>query len=467
MERVRSDEPVRSKGSRSARTGARWLRVPDLRAAQRRSMVRTWAMALVMGLAAAGLVSAAMGLRFRLADAGLEARENAQWVVSQVRVEHLRLVQQAMRVQAGEADADSLPLRVDIFAGRVTVLGEAPILIGLRKVPPVAAMLAQARAAVEAIDAQGLAQDPAAIRRTMEPLAEPMQAALLATLAYAIDRQKTRYDAMTDLVFWTGVATMALVFGVIAFAVVALVQLGRLQEANAAKTRFLATMSHELRTPLNAIIGFADMMRGPLYRSIPDAKKVEYLDDIHSSGTHLLSLIDDILDLSRIEAGRIGLTPTSVDPRTVVKEALHSLQVPMREKAISLRFLAPATLPSVLADRRALLQILLNLLSNAVKFSPPSGGRVVLRTRTIDDDAIEFTVENRGPAMPAAVRARLGEPFLHDDDPSRAVGRGAGLGLAICVRLAEAMDGKLRIDDRTDGWTRVRLTLPIARAVRG
>jgi len=214
---------------------------------QRRSLGRTHALALVIALSAVGLISAAFGLRFRLADEAVQARENAQWVITQTHVEHLRLLQEAMRVQAGEATSDTLAFRFEIFAGRVITLATAPILSELRQEPAVADALARAKAEVAAIDAAGASGDPAVIRSRLEPLSERLQDARLATLAFAVERQRDRYDALSDLVFWTGVATIALVAGVVLFAAVALLQLARLQEANAAKTRFLAAMSHELR----------------------------------------------------------------------------------------------------------------------------------------------------------------------------------------------------------------------------
>jgi signal transduction histidine kinase len=425
-------------------------------------MDRARVLALVIALAAVGLAATALGLRFRLGDEAVQARENAQWVVTQTRVEHLRVLQEAMRVQAGESDPDALSTRFEIFAGRVITLAQAPMLNELRLEPAVADVLVRARAAVAAVDRVGASGDAATIRTHLEPLAGPFQAAMLATLAFAVDRQQRRHDALSDLASWTGVATIVLVGGVVLFAAVALVQLGRLREANAAKTRFLAAMSHELRTPLNAVIGFADLMRGPLFPSIPDRKKIEYLDDIHASGVHLLSLIDDILDLAKVEAGRVPLRPEPLAPRAIVREALRTLRIPMRERGITIRFSAPAALPPVSADRRALLQILLNLLSNAVKFSDGPGSRIVVRAAPFGDGLMRFSVENRGPGVPPAVIARLGEPFVQDDDPTRAAGRGAGLGLAISVRLAEAMDGSLVIEDGRDGVTRVLVTLPTA-----
>jgi len=425
-----------------------------------RTVDRTRALALVIALAAVGLVATALGLRFRLGDEAIQVRENTQWVVTQARVEHLRVLLEAMRVQAGESDADALSTRFEIFAGRMITLAKAPILNELRLEPAVADALVRAQAAVAAVDRLGASGDPAAIRTHLEPLEGSFQEAVLGALAFAVDRQQRHYDALTDLAFWTGVATIVLVGGVVLFAAVALVQVGRLREANAAKTRFLASMSHELRTPLNAIIGFADLMRGPLFASIPDRKKIEYLDDVHASGIHLLSLIDDILDLAKVEAGRMPLRPEPLAPREIVKEALRTLRIPMRDRGISIRFSAPAVLPPVSADRRALLQILLNLLSNAIKFSEGPRRRVVVRAVLLGDGLMRFSVENRGPGVPPSVIARLGEPFVQNDDPTQTAGRGAGLGLAISVRLAEAMDGSLVIEDRRDGVTRVLVTLP-------
>jgi hypothetical protein len=161
---------------------------------------RTRALALVIALAAVGLVATALGLRFRLGDEAIQVRENTQWVVTQARVEHLRVLLEAMRVQAGESDADALSTRFEIFAGRMITLAKAPILNELRLEPAVADALVRAQAAVAAVDRLGASGDPAAIRTHLEPLEGSFQEAVLGALAFAVDRQQRHYDALTDLI---------------------------------------------------------------------------------------------------------------------------------------------------------------------------------------------------------------------------------------------------------------------------
>ena len=231
-------------------------------------------------------------------------------------------------------------------------------------------------------------------------------------------------------------------------------------EANVAKTQFLAAMSHELRTPLNAIIGFADIMARAAFGPIGSERYQRYTEDILASGTHLLALINDVLDLSRIEAGRANIRLEPVTLRAAAAEAMRLVRPMVGQAQLALRAAIGRDLPPVNADRRGVNQILLNLLSNAVKFTPP-GGRVTLRAQPDGADAIRISVEDTGCGIPDDQIARLGQPFEQVGDIYRAEAQGTGLGLAITRSLAESMGGRMEIRSTLRVGTTVAIILPV------
>ena len=194
---------------------------------------------------------------------------------------------------------------------------------------------------------------------------------------------------------------------------------------NAGKSRFLANMSHELRTPLNAVIGFSDIMRQRLFGPIPD-RYAGYAQSIHEAGGHLLDLINDVLDVSRIEAARYDLNIERFDVREMVSEALALVRVQADDKGVDLAAVLPPAPLTVAADRRALKQIALNLLSNAVKFTP-TGGSVTVRAEALGSD-LELTVADTGVGVAPEDLARLGRP-LRTGRRRRTEGTGHGPGL--------------------------------------
>jgi signal transduction histidine kinase len=215
-----------------------------------------------------------------------------------------------------------------------------------------------------------------------------------------------------------------------------------LETANRHKSEFLANMSHELRTPLNAVIGFSDALKEKMFGEL-NAKQLEYVQDIHASGQHLLSLINDILDLSKIEAGRMELDPQAFD----VAAALDNCRTLIRERArgrgLRLSFGVPDNLGQWVGDARKFKQIVLNLLSNAVKFTPP-GGEVSLAARN-EPDALVVAVTDTGPGIAPADQAIIFEEFRQLKvlgDPKE----GTGLGLALTRRLVELHGGTIRVE---------------------
>lgn len=236
-------------------------------------------------------------------------------------------------------------------------------------------------------------------------------------------------------------------------------QLVRANEANEAKGRFLATMSHELRTPLNAIIGFSEILKSQTHGSLGSSRYEEYVDFILESGQHLLSLINDILDLSRITQQEVTLNSDFWHPRDLVHEALNIISPLSRKARLRLRAKAPRDLPEIRVDHRAVHQILLNLLSNAVKFTP-SGGRVLLQA-SMRNGWLRLAVHDTGPGIPPEILPRLGQPFNQVGDAYRTETGGMGLGLAITRTLAEAMGGQLVIETGSGKGSMVAVDLPL------
>jgi len=229
------------------------------------------------------------------------------------------------------------------------------------------------------------------------------------------------------------------------------------EEANRTKSAFLANMSHELRTPLNAIIGFSDAIKQQLFGPVSNKRYLEYIGDIYDSGTHLLSLINDILDMSKIEAGKYELHVEALDATEVVDSSARFIRVRAEEAGVSLSVDAPGSL-TLWADVRALKQILLNLLTNAIKFTP-KGGSVTLRVRAMDDD-VEFLVVDTGIGIPARDLPRLGQRFEQVDNAMTRRREGTGLGLAMCRSLTELHKGQITITSEVGQGTTVSVRLP-------
>ena len=228
--------------------------------------------------------------------------------------------------------------------------------------------------------------------------------------------------------------------------------------ANQAKSEFLANMSHELRTPLNAIMGFAELMESGVFGALGSPRYTEYCRDIRTSGTYLLSVIDDILHMSRIEAKRVTLQPQDLSVNEAVAAAVKLVAEAARSKNIALHVEAGPTL-RVRADERALHQILLNVTQNAVKFTP-LGGRVVVRARACAG-YVHIFVEDTGIGIAKAAAAKLGRPFEQVETNLTRSHKGSGLGLAIARSTAELHGGSLRIRSEEGVGTIVLVRLPM------
>jgi len=231
----------------------------------------------------------------------------------------------------------------------------------------------------------------------------------------------------------------------------------RAEEANQTKSKFLANMSHELRTPLNAIIGFSEIMESGMFGALGSEKYREYCHDILTSGHYLLEVINDILDMSKIEAGRMKLDMEPLDLSKTLAESLRVVSGRAQAKQLMLDADIEQTL-SLVADRRAAKQILVNLLSNAVKFTP-EGGKVVVRSH-LSSDRITLLIADSGIGIAAQSLAKLGRPFEQVESQLTKTYHGSGLGLAIARSLAQLHGGSMKLRSRLGKGTVVRVCLP-------
>jgi signal transduction histidine kinase len=234
--------------------------------------------------------------------------------------------------------------------------------------------------------------------------------------------------------------------------------------ANHSKSEFLANMSHELRTPLNAIIGFTEIISQELFGPVANEKYLEYIKDVHASSLHLLSIINDVLDMSKIEAGKLDLQKEAVTLQNVIADVIRIVHERAASRAITLSSRSADEPVAIWADERALKQIFLNLLSNAIKFSR-EGGEVHIRVRAEQADFAVIEVEDHGIGMDQDELERAMQPFGQAKPTTTRNFGGTGLGLPITKGLVEAHDGTLTISSRAGEGTTVRVALPMQPAM--
>jgi two-component system cell cycle sensor histidine kinase PleC len=236
------------------------------------------------------------------------------------------------------------------------------------------------------------------------------------------------------------------------------------EQANIAKSQFLATMSHELRTPLNAIIGFSEVLKSELLgpHQVPQYK--EYAGDIHSSGQHLLNLINELLDLSRIEAGKYELNEEAVSVIDIAEDCRRMVEMRAKAKGIELTVSYANNLPKIWGDERAIRQVVLNLLSNAVKFTPQAGKVHLMVTRSGDGGQL-ISVRDNGPGIPESEIETVLSSFGQGSLAQKTAEQGAGLGLPIVQKIMELHQGRFDLFSKLRFGTEVIATFPRARVM--
>jgi PAS domain S-box-containing protein len=234
------------------------------------------------------------------------------------------------------------------------------------------------------------------------------------------------------------------------------------ENASSQKSDFLAKISHEIRTPLNAIIGFSEVMMEERFGPIGNDRYKDYLKDIRTSGSHIMSLINDLLDLSKIEAGKLDLKFSAVSTNDVINECVALMQPQANRERVIIRASLPESVPDVVADPRSLRQIVLNLLSNAIKYNK-SGGQVILSTALESNGEVALRVRDTGTGMTAKQLAAALEPFRQLHTSSR--GGGTGLGLPLTKALVEANRASFHIDSTPDQGTLVEIIFPTQRVL--
>jgi signal transduction histidine kinase len=231
------------------------------------------------------------------------------------------------------------------------------------------------------------------------------------------------------------------------------------EKANRAKSEFLANMSHELRTPLNAIIGFSSVLAGQLYGPMNNSSYREYASDIQKSGEHLMILLGDLLDISKIESGGIEANPTEVDVHSAISECLRIVEKKSFARNISIKKDLENFLPQLYVDERHLRQILLNLLSNAIKFTP-AYGEIRISAKAINPDEVLISVQDSGVGIAPEDQKRVFELFGQVASSMTRDHDGAGIGLAIVKSLVEINDGKLLLQSKVGKGTTIEVTMP-------
>jgi cell cycle sensor histidine kinase DivJ len=230
------------------------------------------------------------------------------------------------------------------------------------------------------------------------------------------------------------------------------------EEASRAKTEFLANMSHELRTPLNAVIGFADILSGELFGTLSEARYREYARLIHESSKHLLNVVNDILDMSKVEARKFRLVKEPVDVGALVALSCDIMRQAAEQRSLALIADVAPCLPALPADRRTCKQMLLNLIANAIKFTDP-GGVVRVSAREAQGN-IELSVADNGIGIAKKDLPKLGNPFVQADNGRGRGGDGTGLGLSVVSGLAELHGGRLVLESTLGQGTTATIILP-------
>jgi len=445
--------------------------------------------AMVAGTALAGLLFSQLAEMQR--DERTMPIEDGAWVLYQVQAEFLRtrlLLSEARRTPT-TANEEAALLRYEIFQSRLYRITQGKLHADLARHRELAAQIArvvQTSADIDRELGEMLTPDARlAVIETRFAAADRLVQELTVAVNHATSvdheqRETALEKAHTYLqALFATLVVIALLSGAVAWMQARrsaresakLLELSahlrdernRAETASRAKSVFLANMSHELRTPLNAIIGFAEVIAGQFFGPVTPKRYAEYGADIHQSGRYLLSLVNDLLDLAKIEAGRMDMAPDWLDPQDVAADTLKTCEAEAARGQLSLVLADFPTRTELRADQRALRQMLLNLVSNAMKFTCP-GGRIVLRAEAVAE-GLALSVIDNGRGIAPDLLQRLMEPFVQGATETVQGQQGTGLGLSITRRLMEMHGGTLTIDSAPDQGTTARLVFPAA-AVR-
>lgn len=406
------------------------------------------------------------------------------WAVSQFEFELERFLSalDRHRLEAPDADGQALMQRFDILWSRLPVLLESDEAAEVRKVEgavPLFRRFENTLAAVEPDLVALIAGDRSRYDRIRTELVGWRQPIRDVTMDVYNGRhfrriaQRTREGYQRAALYqWAMLAIVACLAAFLSIEVLFSIRRARSEEsarlaaeaANLAKSTFLATMSHELRTPLNAIIGFSEIQEREMFGPLPERYR-GYAEDIHSSAVHLLDVLNDVLDMARVDARRLELQETLFDPAATLRSALRMVQATSADAGVDLIQDVEATPLDLFGDERLFRQIALNLLSNAIKFTP-SGGRIGTRLTLAASGALVLEVEDTGIGIPPEVLGRITEPFFQADQSYARRHQGAGLGLSLVKNFLDLHGGKLRVESEPGSGTRARAVFPAQRVHR-
>ena len=459
-------------------------------APRRRS--RLWLVAIAALLVCTGIVASlfvtTLGLLYRRAES---SQYDILWYSYQAHLEYLKLTQllQAAQVPDTAVTRQSIELNADIFFSRrqgiISALGgeigkDNPKLIAVldgmdRMTEETDRILARNGLSIHELGVE--------LARAAAPLGPVLQDMLVEVRHRSAEHWQEDQRMTLDNLSGVVAAAVILLLALLAFGGLSTVQMRRLEEqseqlrslsdnlraakevaesASYAKSAFLANMSHELRTPLNAVIGFSEVLRSELFGPLGHRRYHEYAEDILVSARHLLSLVNDLLDHSRIEAGSYSLDEDWIDLGRSVQTALKVFEQESESSHVTVRADIAPRLPALHADERAVQQILINLVSNALKFTP-EGGTVTVTARTDEDGRQLIAVRDTGIGMAANDIPRAMEPFVQLENPISKRHPGAGLGLPIVRALAHLHGADLEIDSSPNAGSTFTVRFPATR----